>query len=122
MLQLIFFQPLIISAETCLNNKFLLQNYTFGKPDISIGRVFRYPIEETLYKERDGRSFALVSDSKETILATICRISMIEGTYSRNRGIVTLAEDYIKHDVYLIKIIEKMDSDLINKFGENTIN
>jgi sugar-specific transcriptional regulator TrmB len=96
----------------------------FGKPDTDSRRasnllVFRHPIEETLYRERGGRSFAIVSDSRETILATIYGISAIEGAYSRNSGIVYLAGDYIKHDIYLMKIIERMDNELVCKFGEN---
>ena len=69
----------------------------FGKPDTESRRadnllVFRHPIEETLYRERGGRSFAMVSDSRETILATIYGISAMEGAYSRNGGIVTSPE------------------------------
>ena len=34
-----------------------------------------------------------------------------------NRGFVTLAEDYIKHDVYMMKIVRRFDTTLKGRFG-----
>ena len=91
----------------------------FGKPEIQIGMVFQHPIEDTLYQERGGRGFAMVADTREAVIATAYGESAVEGAYSLNRGFVILTEDYIKHDVYLMKIVRRMDGELIDKFGKN---
>lgn len=89
----------------------------FGMPAIRIGQVYPHPIEETLYKEKGGRGLVIVSDSETALMATIYEGGRVEGAWSSNRGFVTLAEDYIKHDVYIMKVVRRFNSELINKFG-----
>jgi sugar-specific transcriptional regulator TrmB len=91
----------------------------FGKPSIQIGQIFIHPIEDTIYTEKGGRGFVVVSDSREAIMGTVSENMSIEGAWSRNRGFVTLAEDYIKHDIYVMKMVNRFRSNLIQRFGEN---
>lgn len=90
----------------------------FGQTDVRSGVLYQHPIEDTLYQERGGRGFVMVSDSTEAVLATIYGESAVEGAFSMNRGFVILAEDYIKHDIYVMKIVRRMDRELIKRFGE----
>jgi hypothetical protein len=59
----------------------------------------------------------MVSDSKEAVMATIYGESAVEGAFSMNRGFILLAEDYIKHDIYVMKIVYRMERQLIKRFG-----
>lgn len=79
--------------------------------------VFEHPIEDTLYEEKGGRGFTLVCDGGEALSGTISRQGT-EGAWSRSRGFVTLAEDYVKHDVYIMKIVRRFDRELVERFGE----
>jgi sugar-specific transcriptional regulator TrmB len=81
------------------------------------GICFDHPIQDTLQNEKGGRGFALVADSSEALIGTISLNGKVEGAYSRNKGFVTLAEDYIKHDVYIMKIVNRYDEELIRRFG-----
>ncbi len=89
----------------------------FGIPSVRVGQVYPHPIEETLYKEKGGRGLVIVSDSETALMATIHKDKGVEGAWSSNRGFVTLAEDYIKHDVYVMKVVKRFNSELITKFG-----
>ncbi len=89
----------------------------FGMPAVRIGQVYPHPIEETLYTEKGGRGLVIVSDSETALMATIHKDNKVEGAWSNNKGFVTLAEDYIKHDVYIMKVVKRFNSELINKFG-----
>jgi sugar-specific transcriptional regulator TrmB len=91
----------------------------FGNPEVKIGQIFWHPIEDTLYAEKGGRGFTLVVDSKEVIIGTMYADGSVDGAWSRNRGFVTIAEDYVKHDIYIMKIVERFDTTLISRFGEN---
>lgn len=91
----------------------------FGKDNFNLGQVYYHPIEDTIYQEKSGRGFALVSDSKMALMATIQSDHNCQGAWSRSRGFITLAEDYIKHDIYIMKIVKRFDSELIKTFGEN---
>lgn len=91
----------------------------FGKSELKIGQIFPHPIEDTIYSEKGGRGFVLVVDAKEALMGTVFKNSHVEGAWSKNNGFVTLAEDYIKHDIYIMKIIKRFDPVLIKKFGDN---
>ncbi len=84
-----------------------------------MGKVYYHPIEDTLYSEQGGRGFVLVVDSHQVLMGTISHEGQTEGTWSQNRGYVALAEDYVKHDVYITKIIKRFEKELIKTFGEN---
>jgi sugar-specific transcriptional regulator TrmB len=91
----------------------------FGIPDKIIGQLFQHPIEDTLYDEKGGRGFTLVCDGKTALVATISEDLHVEGAWSHNLGFVTLAEDFIKHDIYIMKIVKRFDPHLKHTFGKN---
>jgi len=91
----------------------------FGSVRIKTGQIFQHPIEDTLYNEKGGRGFVMIADSKEALMATVFEENRVEGAWSINKGFVTLAEDYVKHDIYIMKIVQRFDQQLIDRFGEN---
>lgn len=91
----------------------------FGQVKSSIRQVFSHPIEDTLYQEKGGRVLAVVADSREVLIGTISEDNKVEGAWSTNRGFVAVTEDYIKHDIYIMKIVRRFDEQLVGKFGKN---
>jgi sugar-specific transcriptional regulator TrmB len=89
----------------------------FGPGTLKHGQVFHHPIENTIYDEKGGRALVLVIDSREVLFGTILEDGSVAGAWSRNRGFVTMAEDYIKHDIYIMKIVERFDPLLLKTFG-----
>lgn len=89
----------------------------FGPAEEKTAALFLHPIEDTLYAEKGGRGFTLVCDAACALGGTVSRKGC-EGAWSGNKGFVTLAEDYIKHDIYIMKIVERFDRELIERFGE----
>lgn len=89
----------------------------YGQPQLEIGQVFMHPIGETHYDEKGGRNIVVVSDSYDAVMGTIRADGSIEGAYSSSRGFVDLAEDYVKHDIYMMKIIKRFDPHLRERFG-----
>ena len=61
--------------------------------------IYQHPIEDTIYNEKGGRGLVLVAVTKEALMGTIFPDYRVEGAWSVNQGFVTLAEDYIKHDI-----------------------
>jgi len=91
----------------------------FGKPQISIGATFHHPAEETLHAEKGGRSLTLVVDEKSVVIATYLDNGCTEGAWSRNRAFVLVAEDYVRHDVYITKLTAAMNTEIKRFFGED---
>ena len=93
----------------------------FGPGPVDLEGVFLHPIEDTIYAEKGGRGLTVVADGREALMGTLREdegnAEVIEGAWSLNRGFVTLAEDYVKHDIYIMKIVERFDPQLQKKFG-----
>jgi hypothetical protein len=90
----------------------------FGITKTRIGQVYHHPIEDTIYIEKGGRGIVVVADSQEVLMGTVSKYGRVEGAWSRNRGFATLAEDYIKHDIYIMKIVRRFDTILKGRFGK----
>jgi len=91
----------------------------FGLPSESIGATYYHPEEKTLYEEKNGRGLTLVTDSSAVVMATFMPNDEVQGTWSRNQTFVTVAEDYIRHDVYITKVTAAMETQVKAEFGDN---
>jgi sugar-specific transcriptional regulator TrmB len=109
-------EPFLVAAEKKNVN---ISAVNFGKRKASAGMLFYHPIEDTIYHEKGGRGFVLITDSGSALVGTIHDKSTVHGAFSANQGFITLAEDYIKHDIYIMKIVSRFDDILLKKFGEN---
>lgn len=88
----------------------------YGAPNIKCGQLYRHPIEDTRFSKGDIRGFSLVADSKEALIGKI-EGKETETIWSMNEGVVMMAEDYIRHDIYIMKIVGRFDPSLREKFG-----
>jgi hypothetical protein len=50
-------------------------------------------------------------------MGTIQKYGVVEGAWSRNRSFIIMAEEYIKHDIYIMKIVRRYDRLLRERFG-----
>lgn len=89
----------------------------YGATGINMKCLYRHPVEETIYAQRNVRGFSLVTDSREVLTGKIDD-RKTEAIWSMNEGFVMIVEDYIRHDIYFMKIAERFDSLLKAKFGE----
>ncbi len=91
----------------------------FGQPGIQIGATYHHPVEQTLYQEKGGRGLTIVADSHEVLIANFKEGGAVDGAWSRNQSFVTVAEDYVKHDVYITKVTRFLNDEVVARFGEN---
>lgn len=89
----------------------------FGQPETKIGQMYPHPVEGSSFQEKDRRSLVVVADSREALYGTVMKFGRAEGTWTNNRGMVTFAEEYIKHDIYMMKIVKRFDRLLKQNFG-----
>lgn len=88
----------------------------YGVSNLKIKQLYKHPIEETIYARRGTRGVTLVTDSREALIARVDG-KKTEAIWSMNEGFVIMAEDYIRHDIYVMKIISRFDPLLKEKFG-----
>ncbi len=109
-------EPLLVERE---KQGVRIAAIQYGDRTDGAGALFRHPIADTLYQEKGGRGLVLVRDSRDALVGTIDTEHKVHGAFSSNQGFITLAEDYIKHDIYIMKIVSRFDQTLIEKFGTN---
>ncbi len=91
----------------------------FGQAKVTVGQTFIHPIENTIATEKGGHGLLVVADSNEALFARVTMTGTAEGVHSTSQGFVVMAEDYIRHDIYMMKIVNRFDDLLLKKFGKN---
>jgi len=90
----------------------------FGQPSQTIGATYHHPVEKTLYQEKGGRGLTLVTDNQVVLIANYRQTGAVDAAWSRNQAFVTVAEDYIKHDVYITKVTRFLNDAMLARFGD----
>ena len=89
----------------------------YGATNIKIKQLYIHPIEDTIFAERDVRGFTLVADSKEALIGQVSG-KETEAIWSMNDGFVIMSENYIRHEIYQMKTMKRLDPLMRQKFGE----
>jgi sugar-specific transcriptional regulator TrmB len=88
----------------------------YGATNIKCGQIYRHPVEDTIFARSGTRGFSMVVDSKEVLIGRV-EDKETEAIWSMNKSFVLMAEDYIRHDIYVMKIVKRFDPLLKEKFG-----
>ncbi len=79
----------------------------FGKKELGKGKEYRHGNEHQIRIERGGRRIALIIDDKKVVLGHFLKDGSSSAAWTANKGLVLLAKDYIIHDIYSIRVIQK---------------
>lgn len=91
------------------------------KYNTKIPYFYSHGFEENKLSDTGGRWITITIDSKEMFYATIKNEKIAEGIYTSNASMVFFANEYIKHDAYCIKLIERMSDEEKRSFGANML-
>lgn len=79
----------------------------FGNKLLGIENEYRHGREHSIRIERGGRRIALIVDDEKVILGHFLEDGSSNAAWTINKGLVLLAKDYIIHDIYSIRILQK---------------
>ena len=83
----------------------------FGQKKLRIGKEYRHGREHQIRIERGGRRIALIVDDNKVILGHFLENGSSTAAWTTNKGLVLLAKDYVIHDIYSIRVIQKYGQD-----------
>lgn len=89
----------------------------YGRTNMKAGQVYRHAVENSLYGKRGHRGLTIITDSKEALVAKISD-TYADGIWSMNDAFVIMAEDCLRHDIYLIKTMTRFNPLLKDTFGD----
>ncbi|MCC6849566.1 MAG: TrmB family transcriptional regulator [Deltaproteobacteria bacterium] len=91
----------------------------YGSLPLDASAVYPHPIKDTIHGEKGGRGLTLCADGRVALLGLVAGGGGAHGAWSRNRAFVAAAEDYLKHDIYVQKIVGRFHDLLVRTYGPN---
>lgn len=88
----------------------------FGDKLLDIDHEYKHGREHSIRIERGGRRIALIIDDKKVILGHFSENETSNAAWTINNGLVLLAKDYIIHDIYSIRIVQKYGEEALSIF------
>jgi len=89
----------------------------YGPTTMKVGQVYRHSVEDSVYSARGLRGLTLITDSKEALIGKMSETGA-DAIWSMNDAFVIMAEDYLRHDIYLIKTMMRFNPLLKETFGQ----
>jgi sugar-specific transcriptional regulator TrmB len=90
----------------------------FGNKLLGIENEYKHGREHSIRIERGGRRIALIVDDKKVILGHFSEDGSSNAAWTINKGLVLLAKDYIIHDIYSIRIVQKYGDEAMTIFDQ----
>ncbi|MBN2411941.1 TrmB family transcriptional regulator [candidate division KSB1 bacterium] len=91
----------------------------YGTLPLNFGVIYRHLLEKEKIKEKGGREFTLVTDNSHLLQAIISESKSNIGVMTANESLVGVAKDFIRHDIYCWKLINKLEKHVKETFGED---
>ena len=91
----------------------------YGALPLEASAVYTHPIKDTIHGEKGGRGLTLSADARVALMGLVQDDGSAHGAWSRNRAFVAAAEDYLKHDIYVQKIVGRFHDLLVRTYGPN---
>ncbi len=91
----------------------------YGNLELDFGTVYHHLLEEEKIKEKGGREFTLVVDNSYLLQGIISDQKSNIGVLTANESLVGVAKDFIKHDIYSWKLINRLEEQAKSIFGND---
>ncbi len=89
------------------------------KSEIPLRNYYRHGMTGEKKDEMGGRWITLVSDMEEVVFGQIINDSIAEVIWTESRPMISLAAEYVRHDIYFYKCFNEFPELMKEKFGED---
>ncbi len=89
-----------------------------GEGKVSLGKNFKHVMLPVVY-EMHSTEFLLVIDASQGMFMVKNQLGETEGYYTSNKGILQIVKNYIRHDIYINRVISDFGEVLSAKYGAN---
>lgn len=89
----------------------------YGSEDPGVGAVYHHSVDERVRSNQRGRRMVLVVDSQGALVAYFSDRGNATAHWSSNVGFVQMGEDYIRHDIWNVRMIQDFGPLLVEKYG-----
>ena len=85
----------------------------YGRLDVSLRRCYYHEPPSLEGRLSDVLpAFVVVSDHGEALPASVSEAAPVTGLWTRNRGVALIAAEYVKHDIFLAALTQRLGPEL----------
>jgi sugar-specific transcriptional regulator TrmB len=79
--------------------------------------VYNHPTDHVVLRDQGARRMVVVSDTTEALVGYFPETDPADGVWSANSGFVHMAKDYVRHDIWVIKLVEGFEAPITAFYG-----
>ncbi len=113
-------RELKVELETAAQRGLRIVVISCGESNLTVGQHYRHAFEKDLVQGCDN-SLIIVVDSMEALVGQTLPPETCQAAWSHSAALILTTEDYIRHEVYLHKIIERFGETLTTELREALI-
>ena len=85
----------------------------------NLKKYFAHGFEMERLEDMSNRWISVIADDEIFLYGGILSDKDVSGVYTRNKFLSFFAKEYVKHDAYCLKLIDKFRSELISEYGKD---
>jgi len=89
----------------------------YGEGDPGVGVVYHHPTDQVVVRDQGTKRMVLVADTSEALVGYVPDTAAVDGAWSANLGFVQMAKDYIRHDMWVIKLVRRFEDKVDEVYG-----
>ena len=89
----------------------------YGDADPGFGVVYNHVTDPVVLNDQGARRMVLVVDRGEALIGYHPDVGEVTAVWSANRGFVQMAYDYIRHDIWIVKLGRRFEAPINEAYG-----
>lgn len=91
------------------------------KYETSISKFYPHGFEMESLEDMKHRWITIIADDEELLYSGILFNKEVSGIYTKNKILSFFAKQYVEHDAYCLKLIDKFHDEIIEEYGDKMI-
>jgi len=89
----------------------------YGDGDPGVGVVYHHPTDRVVRQDQGAQRMVIVTDTSEALIGHFPETGVPDGVWSANLGFVQMAKDYVRHDMWVIKLVRRFEQAINEVYG-----
>lgn len=89
----------------------------YGDGDPGVGVVYHHLTDPVVIRDQGAKRMVLVADTTEALIGYFPETAAVDGVWSANLGFAQMAKDYIRHDMWVIKLVRRFEDSINEAYG-----
>jgi sugar-specific transcriptional regulator TrmB len=89
----------------------------YGDAEPGVGAVYHHVLDDLVRRNQSGRRMVIVIDRREALVSHFSESGEATAHWSTNLGFVQMSEDYVRHDIWNVRMVQDFGPMIVEKYG-----